>query len=157
MGHLLSFRWLGGCTCVPSNLHLQWLTKYVWIHGGYFFSDFRRISPQKDVCTWALLSFCVLDSATWAEIKGTEELASVKMRQLPPTSGGLAIYKAVRQKPAHEHPCPSWSWVPAACASCHGPASVPPSRAARSSEPSNSLLSAINILLLQVSQSYYGE
>lgn len=105
----------------------------------------------------SFVKLCVLDSATWAEIKGTEELASVKMRQLPPTSGGLAIYKAVRQKPAHEHPCPSWSWVPAACASCHGPASVPPSRAARSSEPSNSLLSAINILLLQVSQSYYGE
>lgn len=53
-----------------------------------------------------LNKLCVLDSATLAEIEGTEELASVKMRQLPPTSGGLAIYNAVRQKPALEHPCP---------------------------------------------------
>lgn len=53
-----------------------------------------------------LNKLCVLDSATLAEIKGTEELASVKMRQLPPTSSGLAIYNAVRQKPALEHHYP---------------------------------------------------
>lgn len=29
LGHLLSFSWLGGCTCVCSNVHLQWLTKYI--------------------------------------------------------------------------------------------------------------------------------